>query len=167
MSQNRPGAFWRPNPSDVEQIVASTDPSGWGSASVAGYNLLTAALLVQDFGLAAQLLARGFDVNGNNPGYVTSALSEMCRVGEVDAVAFLLRNSANPNGHNIEDEAPLHCAIRHNEAMIVRILLACGANPMQPDLGNRTPVETCAKNPLIAGLIQRIAPEISHSRPIQ
>lgn len=98
-----------------------------------GCNALTWALVNGRLDLANRLFELGFDVNDNNPGFCSSALSEVAREGQLAEAEWLLSHGASVHGHRYEDQTPLHAAVRRNaecgDLSMIRLLLAHGADP--------------------------------------
>ena len=70
-------------------------------------------------------------INSKDPMYGNTALHMACFSGHASVVDFLLKNNANVNCRNKNNDTPLYCAFRKQYLEIFNQLLSCGANDIR------------------------------------
>jgi ankyrin repeat protein len=85
------------------------------------------------------------DTDGYTPLHVTGsnpkAHPRSTESARNEVAVVLLDHGANPNATTNYGYNPLHCAVRSDDAALVRILLDRGADPSHTDSGGYTPLE--------------------------
>lgn len=123
-------------------------------------------LAVNNTSLAARQIALK-QQNKPSQEQLNQALFTACKNNELKQVAELLKNGANVDGHNQneQDFTGLHYASIHNNTELVKLLLTAGANPNIGDYRFRTPLHvlvlTRNNNPEIITLLHQASKSIN------
>jgi ankyrin repeat protein len=97
-----------------------------------GNTALIVAILDRNEDYTAFLLNQGADPNLTGKGGDTPLIAA-ARVGYDDAVAWLLGKGGKVDGANRMGETPLIIAVQQRQVLMVKALLAAGANPDKTD----------------------------------
>lgn len=146
--------FFIPSKSEIIALY-SRPTSEWTSLELRGFNLLTLAAIGSEYDMVHNILKGGFDPDANNVGHVTSALTECIKRQNFYGAVVLLQGGANPNGHDAEDQTPLHEAVRRNSLICVVLLLLHGASKVTSDISGRMPLDLAVHEDISSRLIAR------------
>ncbi|PSN64610.1 ankyrin [Corynespora cassiicola Philippines] len=118
--------------SDIVLFGRSAVPSSQSAlssqyTSTQNLNALQKAVIKGRYNIAKLLVENGADVYTVDD-YGNSILHLAAQFGHAPLVSFALSHCLNVNGINIEGDTPLHVAVEHNYAEIVRMLIRAGAD---------------------------------------
>jgi len=114
--------------------------------TVAGQSESSAALLTavrnNNLDAISAELARGADVNAQEPSSGVTPLSWAALHGHAEAAKILIENGADLEGANRNGTRPLHAAAFLGRTEVVKLLMESGANVEATGLKGSTPIDT-------------------------
>ena len=97
--------------------------------------------------VANAILNSGFAINSIRPDQARTVLHGCAHRGSVGAVAWLLKNGADPKVQDDQQRTPLHlAAIRNTHASVCKLLLEKGADLNARDSDSKTPYQYAVEN---------------------
>jgi len=99
------------------------------------------------YDVATCILEHGYNINALRADQGRSLLHGAANRGTVKAVEWLLQNSADPNGLDVDGKTPLHvCAERNTSTAVAELLIDAGCKPNAMDSLGKTALDYARDN---------------------